>query len=153
MHALELKVPPPAVALVVAACMWLLAQVTPDLAISPWARWSVCIGLVVAGLACDAQGILAFRRARTTINPLRPERAQSLVVSGMYRVTRNPMYVGLVCFLTAWTAFLASPATLLGPAIFVGYITRFQIIPEERILLERFGEPYRAYMQQVPRWL
>ncbi len=132
---------------------WLLAQVTPDLAVSPWARWLVCIGLVAAGLACDAQGILAFRKARTTINPLRPERVQSLVVSGMYRVTRNPMYVGLVCFLTAWTVFLASPATLLGPAVFVVYITRFQIIPEERILLERFGEQYRAYIQRVPRWL
>lgn len=152
-HALELKVPPPVVALVLAAGMWPLAQFTPDLILPSWARWPMCIGLLAAGLACDAQGLLAFRRARTTINPLRPERTRSLVVSGMYRVTRNPMYLGLVCILAAWTVFLESPATLVGPVIFVGYITRFQIVPEERLLLEHFGEQYRAYLQRVPRWL
>lgn len=153
MNKLEHLVPPPVVALLLAALMWWLATWPPAW---PWSgeyRMPVVWLLVVAGCVFDLSGLVAFLRRRTTINPLRPEQASSLVTRGVYRVTRNPMYVGLACLLLAWAAFLWAPWTLLGPVCFVAWITRFQIVPEERVLDRLFGEDYRAYRARVRRWL
>jgi protein-S-isoprenylcysteine O-methyltransferase Ste14 len=153
MSKLEHLVPPPLVAFLLAAGMWWLAAWPPAW---PWAgelRWPLVLALVVAGLLFDLSGLLVFLRRRTTINPLRPERASVLVTSGAYRITRNPMYVGLGCLLLAWAVYLWSPWSLLGPVFFVAWITRFQIVPEERVLEEKFGEDYRAYRARVRRWL
>jgi protein-S-isoprenylcysteine O-methyltransferase Ste14 len=109
--------------------------------------------IALAGIAFSAAGVLAFRRARTTVNPTRPEEATQLVRSGVYRITRNPMYVGLACLLVAWAVFLSSPWALLGPLAFVLYIGRFQIAPEERALAKLFGSDYSAYQAEVRRWL
>jgi len=81
------------------------------------------------------------------------DRASSVVTSGAYRFSRNPMYVGLTCLLLSLSAFMASPWTLLGPLFFVLYITRFQIVPEERVMEARFGAPYLIYKRQVRRWI
>jgi protein-S-isoprenylcysteine O-methyltransferase Ste14 len=133
--------------------MWLLSQAGTPLVVDDMVRYGVTAVLVATGLGFDVLGLLAFRAARTTVNPLHPEKASALVSAGVYRVTRNPMYVGMLCLLLAWAAFLATPAALVGPLLFVLYITRFQIIPEERILRERFGESYVEYMKQVRRWI
>lgn len=110
--------------------------------------------LVAVGLSFDLSGLLAFRASRTTINPLRPERASSLVTGGVYQITRNPMYVGMLFLLLALGLYLAHwPALLLGPLAYVLYLNRFQIAPEERVLLGLFGEEYRAYTGRVRRWL
>ena len=82
-----------------------------------------------------------------------PERASALVERGIYRHTRNPMYLGLLCLLLGWTLALGQWAALLGPLVFVVYITRFQIVPEERVLLAHFGAAYDDYRQRVRRWL
>lgn len=79
--------------------------------------------------------------------------ALELNTHGVYRVTRNPIYVGLACVLLAWAAFLAVPWVLIGPFAFVAYITRFQIVPEEHALVTAFGEAYRRYRASVRRWL
>lgn len=153
MQALETRVPPPLVAIVLGGAMWLLARATPGVPMPPMLRWGLVVTLLAVGLSFDVRGLLAFLRARTTVNPLRPQRASHLVTAGVYRRTRNPMYVGLVFFLTAVAVGLAAPAALLGPVAFVAYITRFQIQPEERALQRLFGEEYRAYCERVPRWL
>lgn len=150
---LEHRLPPPVVALLLAAGMWWLAAWPPAW---PWTgegRWPLVLALVVVGLLFDLSGLVVFLRQRTTINPLRPERASSLVTGGVYRITRNPMYVGLCCLLLAWALFLWSPWTLLGPVLFVAWITRLQIVPEERELERKFGDDYRAYRARVRRWL
>jgi protein-S-isoprenylcysteine O-methyltransferase Ste14 len=133
--------------------MWLLSQASAPLVVDDMVRYGVAAVLVATGLGFDVLGLLAFRAARTTVNPLHPEKASALVSAGVYRVTRNPMYVGMLSLLLAWAAFLATPVALVGPLLFALYITRFQIIPEERILRERFGEPYVEYMKQVRRWI
>jgi protein-S-isoprenylcysteine O-methyltransferase Ste14 len=107
----------------------------------------------VVGFLLAFSGIAAFRCARTTIDPHRPEAASSLVVGGVYRYTRNPMYLGLTMLLLAWTLYLAVPAALAGPLLFAAYITRFQIIPEERVLAQKFGADYAAYLRKVRQWL
>ncbi|UJW81164.1 methyltransferase family protein [Hydrogenophaga sp. SL48] len=153
MSALELKVPPPIVALVLALLMWLtpayagLVQI-PLMARVLWAVLLVCIGQGIA-----IAGMLAFRRAKTTVNPVKASQASSLVVQGVYRYTRNPMYVGLLLALLAWAVFLANPFSLSWVVLFVLYITRFQIIPEERVLTSLFGAEYEAYKGRVRRWV
>jgi len=75
------------------------------------------------------------------------------VSSGIYAVTRNPMYVGLLLVLIALAIFLSSPWTLVGPAAYFLYIGRFQIAPEERALTALFGTEYTEYLSKVRRWL
>ena len=153
MNALELKIPPPVVALVMACAMWGLSLVTPLLEISGPMRIASAITIAVLGAGFDLTAVILFFRRRTTVNPMKPAKTSSLVVTGIYTVTRNPMYVGMVFFLTAWTVYLACAWALVGPVAFVLYINRFQIEPEERMLLKKYGARYKAYMSKVRRWL
>ena len=152
MKSLELKIPPPAVAALVAATMWGISLITP-LLVPLFTRVSAAIIFALAGSAFSLAGVISFRRAKTTVNPMKPETATSLVSSGIYSVTRNPMYVGLLLVLIAWAAYLSSAWALLGPLGFVLYISRFQIAPEERVLSTLFGSEYTAYQSRVRRWL
>ena len=96
---------------------------------------------------------MSFRRARTTVNPLKPETSAALVSTGVYSFTRNPMYLGMALALFAWAVYLSSVWSLLGPVLFALYITRFQIVPEERVLDGLFGASFAAYKKRVRRWL
>lgn len=153
MRALELKIPPPVVALLCAALMWGIAYALPGLAWLQGLRGPLAAVLAVCGLACDVSGLIAFRRHRTTVNPLAPDRATAIVQDGIYRYTRNPMYLGMALLLTAWAVWQANPLCLLVLPVFIAYITRFQILPEERILLARFGDAYAQYLRAVRRWV
>ena len=153
MQTLELKIPPPAVAILLSVAMWFVSRFGPSIDLPLLAR-SVAFGvLAVAGGAIGLAGNVEFKRARTTPNPFEPQQASSLVTTGVYRFTRNPMYLGLLMVLLGWAAFLCSAASLLGPAAFVAYIARFQIGPEERVLSAKFGAAYSAYLARVRRWL
>jgi len=153
MRALELRIPPPVVALLIAAAMWGVAMAAPMSFVPERVRLLAAIAIALAGLATAGSGVVAFRRAKTTVNPLRPETSSSLVTSGIYRFTRNPMYVGLAVVLLGWAVFLTSAWTLPGPLVFALYMTRFQIVPEERILTGLFGATYSEYQAKVRRWL
>jgi protein-S-isoprenylcysteine O-methyltransferase Ste14 len=153
MRALELKIPPPVVAALLAGAMWGISTVAPPVDVAPAVRTSAAAILVLVGLMFDAAGIYAFWRARTTINPLKPANTSSLVCSGVYRITRNPMYVGMLFLLTAWAVWLSCAWALPVLPLFVLYINRFQIAPEEKILAAKFGEEYADYQARVRRWL
>lgn len=150
---LELKIPPPLVALLLALAMGAFAGLGPAL---PWpegTRRGVALALAALGAGFDFAGLIAFLRHRTTINPLTPRKTSALVTTGVYRITRNPMYVGLLLFLTAWAVWLGAAWPLLAPLGFVAYITRFQIRPEERALTALFGDDFTTYTTRVRRWL
>jgi protein-S-isoprenylcysteine O-methyltransferase Ste14 len=153
MRALEHRIPPPLVGLLVGAGMWALAGVGPRLHLPTGLRWSAVALFIAAGLAFDVLGIAAFRASRTTVNPLKPERASALVTGGVYRVTRNPMYVGMACLLLAWAVHLSAVLPFAGVVVFVLFINRFQIRPEERVLETVFGRDYVTYATRVRRWL
>lgn len=153
MQWLEHKIPPPAVAALAGAAMWLAAPLGPALTLGSTPRHVLAAILVIVAVAFDLLGLLAFRASRTTINPLRPERATALVTGGVYRITRNPMYLGLCLILLAWAIYLSALLPFLGPVIYVLYMTRFQILPEERALGRLFGEQYARYATRVRRWL
>lgn len=150
---LELRFPPPFVALAAILLMWLLSHILPRTDALGSARIPVATGLAFLGIAFVVSGATQFKRMQTTLNPRRPEEASILVTNGVCRITRNPMYVGLMIILLGWAAFLASPVSLGGVVAFITYINRFQIMPEERILLEKFGDEYRKYLGSPRRWI
>ena len=152
-RSLENRIPPPLVGAIVAVFMWSISALGPRLPIAPWVSYLLTALFAAAGLTFDLLGILAFRASRTTINPLKPERASALVTGGVYRVTRNPMYVGLALLLLAWASYLSALLPFAGPVLLVLWITRFQIRPEERVLQGIFGEAYSSYAARVRRWL
>ena len=141
--------------LLCAGLMKLLASWLPlaALPLPPAAATGLALVLAAAGAVSGMAGVVAFARQRTSVNPHRPERTSALVTGGIYRFTRNPMYLGMLCFLLAWALWLSTPLALLGVALYVGYLNRFQIGPEERVLEERFGTRFTSYCATVRRWL
>ena len=153
MTSLELRVPPLAVLLIAGLLMGLTALWAPALAWPTQIRIGAGAGILTLGILIAVSGVVAFRRARTTVNPLRPDGASSLVASGIYRYTRNPMYLGMLLVLIGWAVYLARPWALLVLPVFVAYMNRFQIMPEERELARHFGAEFQAYRARVRRWL
>jgi protein-S-isoprenylcysteine O-methyltransferase Ste14 len=153
MLSLELKVPPLLLTALFALAMWLQASLTPALNFS-WPGQTLLAALlaILAGAIVSA-GILAFRRAQTTVNPTQPNASSSVVSHGIYGYTRNPMYVGFCWLLLALAALLGNLLTLLWLPLFVAYLNRYQIIPEERALQANFAAEYSAYLARVRRWI
>lgn len=153
MRFLEARIPAPVVAILVGAAMKWYA-VREGIRIDPTPlRMYVGLALAQASAVLALTAMVTMRRARTTINPLDPGRASQLVTGGVFRLSRNPIYVSLLFLLLAYAIRLDSPAVWIAPVFFVLYVTRFQIQPEERALQAKFGEAYAAYRQRTRRWL
>ena len=133
--------------------MWATARYTPQLQIPRGARIAGSLLIAACGLLIAESGVFAFRRAQTTVNPMNIEAASRLVVTGIYKHSRNPMYVGVTMILLAWGLYLAAPWAWIGPPAFALYIRRFQILPEERVMQAKFGAAYDDYRRRVRRWL
>ncbi|RQM78688.1 isoprenylcysteine carboxylmethyltransferase family protein [Aeromonas jandaei] len=145
---LELRLPPPLVFVCCAAAMWWVRGEThPGMGM-----WSLIALLFAAGAIMGFGALFRFRHHKTTVSPTRPHETRHLVTGGVYRISRNPMYLGLFCWLAAWGCYLGGVWVCAGPALLALWLTRFQIMPEERLLRARFGEEYARYCQQVRRW-
>jgi protein-S-isoprenylcysteine O-methyltransferase Ste14 len=153
MRALELKVPPPLAALLFGVAMWAAARLLPAVDVPGQLRFAIASACAGIGVILAILGVWAFRQAKTTVNPVNPEKASSVVTGGVYSYTRNPMYVGLTALLVGWAIWLSAPWVFLGPVAFMLYLMRFQIIPEERIMSAKFGRDYDDYRNRVRRWL
>lgn len=153
MRFLENRIPPPLVAAGFAVAMWALSRFVAGVDLPLAVRLAVSALALLAAASLGLAGVAGFWRARTTVNPHRPQAASTLVTSGVYRVSRNPMYLAVALGLLALSLWLAFPWSLLGVLGFVLYLNRFQIAPEERALEARFGEDYRRYRAAVRRWL
>ncbi|BFM18196.1 isoprenylcysteine carboxylmethyltransferase family protein [Maricurvus nonylphenolicus] len=153
---LENKIPPPLVMVISAAAMWLIAANTPVAflaTLSSSLYWGLIFLLFISGLGIGLGGMLSFKHAQTTINPLKPESASNLVSSGIFQYTRNPMYISLTLMLCSWGVYLQSAWAWILVPVFMLYITRCQIIPEERAMQQLFGEEFEQYKMRVRRWL
>jgi protein-S-isoprenylcysteine O-methyltransferase Ste14 len=153
MSALDTRIPPPLVGLIMGAAAWLASWLSTPTSIAFPVRLTAAIGLALLGLAISFAGVRTVRRAQTTLNPLKPETATALVTHGIYNHTRNPMYLGMAAWLLGWSAWLGTPLGLIGAPLFVLYMNRFQIGPEERALGQLFGAEFSAYQSRVRRWL
>ncbi|MDH5691742.1 MAG: isoprenylcysteine carboxylmethyltransferase family protein [Gammaproteobacteria bacterium] len=150
---MEQKIPPLLLTLLCALMMWGIANVMPQSSFP--AAYSFQISMILAALAVFVAGcgVYAFRIAKTTMNPLKTDGVSSLVNSGIYRFTRNPMYLGFYLILLAWGVYLTNYLALAGSLLFVFYMNRYQILPEERALERIFGDSFERYKQDVRRWI
>jgi protein-S-isoprenylcysteine O-methyltransferase Ste14 len=153
MRWLEHKIPPPVVDLAAAGLMWGIANWLPGPQLPTAVRLWGALALAGLGVFIALAGVIHFARAKTTVNPLRPERASALVTGGVFRFSRNPMYLGMALVLLGWAVALSSAASLLALAAAVWYLDRFQIQPEERVLRAHFGEAFEAYCRRTRRWV
>ncbi len=153
MNALALKVPPVAQVIITAAAMYGVSKMVPALTFSLNGSTALAVGLGVMGLSLGVMGVTQFRKAQTTPNPQALEKVSSLVTSGIYRYSRNPMYLGLVLILLGWAFYLSHFLAFVLLPVFILYMTRFQIQPEEQMMARKFGKTYQAYLNKVRRWI
>ena len=146
-------VPPPIVAAIAGLVMWAVDRKLEFGKVESAFQTPAAIVLLVVGLLLMFVAAASLFSAKTTVNPLRPSRASSLVTTGIFRLSRNPIYLGDLLVLAALAVWLGNVVNLLLLVPFVWYINRFQIIPEERALADRFGASYVAYCSRVRRWL
>lgn len=153
MEHFELRIPPPVVTLIGAILIWLSYKILPFLNFGFKGQLGIGIILIILAGVLGMGGILSFYKVSTTINPGKPELSTSLVTDGIYKFTRNPMYLGLFFGLCGFAVLLGNPLNILILILFVLYITRFQIMPEERRLREKFGVEYEDFLRTTRRWI
>ena len=153
MNALALKVPPVAQVIITAAAMYGVSKMVPALTFSLNGSTALAVGLGMMGMSLGVMGVTQFRIAQTTPNPQALEKVSSLVTSGIYRYSRNPMYLGLVLILLGWAFYLSHFLSFVLLPVFILYMTRFQIQPEEQMMARKFGKTYQAYLNKVRRWI
>jgi len=150
---LKTKIPSPAYMLTFASMMWLLDKHFSlfNWMNGPWNKFGLII--IGAAIVLDFWSLFIFYLAKTTPNPMSPSNTNYLVTSGLYRYSTNPMYLGLLVMLIGWVFYLGSLGPLLMLPLFVWTLTKQQIIPEEAILKEKFGQEYRNYQRRVRSWI
>ena len=150
---LELKIPPLLIMVIFGIISWLIAIYTPS------SEWLVNIQIAatsfffVTGSLFLLSSLSLFRKNKTTVNPLEPKATSIIVTTGIYSISRNPMYVGMLLYLLSRGLYLSNYFSILMNAGFIFYINVFQIIPEEKILTQQFGQKYKKYQSQVRRWI
>lgn len=157
MHILETRIPPLVLVFLFAFIMYALSLSSASYTMLPKDFDSLQKGLytllTLSGLGLAIAGVLSFRKAKTTVDPRDPTKSEKLVVVGVYRLTRNPMYVGFLLWLLAWGIYLNDVASFLFAFLFIPYMNRFQIRVEERFLQQQFGDSFSSYITKVRRWL
>lgn len=153
---LELKCPPPIVLIISAITAMIISQKNIEFIQQKMTSLDDFIWPLVffiAGSVIALAGIIEFSRFKTTIHPTHPEKTTSLVTSGIYQFTRNPMYLGLLIILLGWADLLDSFLAYSGALMFYLYISTFQIKPEEEVMKDKFSQEFSQYCTQVRRWL
>lgn len=147
---MKLRIPPVVVFALCALLMWGMARYVSVVSVR---SLYVAGGCVAVGTCSALSGVISFRRARTTLNPYKITGSKQLVTWGVYAISRNPMYLGMAMILVGWAFWLGEMLALLGVLFFMAYMTRFQIVPEEKALEAKFGEAFGRYCQRTRRWL
>lgn len=150
---LDTRIPPPILAVGFAAAMGFSASVLQPSPLPLLLRLACAVPVFIVAGRFGFPAVAAFNRAGTTINPVAVDRATALVTEGIYRRSRNPMYVALTALLLCLAIALGQPWQLAGPLLFALYIQAFQITPEERAMAAKFGQDYAQYRQTVRRWI
>lgn len=153
MKFLELKIPPVALVIVYLGLMTLVAQYWPGYILLLPFQALIAILLTLLGITIALLGVVSFRKAKTTVNPTKPDSASSVVDSGIFRFTRNPMYLGMLMLLAGYAVELAALSSYCLAMTFILYMNQFQIKPEERALDKLFGKAYSDYKSKVRRWI
>ena len=148
-----MKMPPPVIALIAVITLFIVHWMLPFLSIRIPGQSILGGLLILAGIAVAVVAVRGFFQAETTIRPDEVDKASTLVTSGLYRFTRNPMYLGLALLIAGIGLALGTMFVPIVLAVFVWVITTKQIIPEERALENIFGQDYVSYKNDVRRWI
>ena len=148
---METKIPPPIVTLIFGFATYLSRKIFPEIEI----QYSSFFGifLLLLGFFILISAVKLFRNDKTTVNPLSPEQATKLVTNGIFKLSRNPMYLGMAVILASVAVFFNIIGGIISMALFCLYITKFQIIPEEKAMKELFAQDFERYMQATRRWI
>jgi len=149
---MKLKLPPVVVVTLFAGFMYVLARFLPFGGFDFFGSRYLMYCLLGLAFLIGALAVFQFVRSKTTVDPMVPNKAAKLVTSGLYKFSRNPMYLAMLLLLLALGIWLGNAFNTLLAAGFVGYMNRFQIIPEEETLNQLFGKEYREYCKMVRRW-
>lgn len=150
---MQLLIPPPIIAALAGGLIWLIDRLFPHYSFDVPGGHFIAMALIVLGATIDFAATRKFIKEKTTYSPFSPQKSTSLVKNGLYQYSRNPMYLGLLIILVGVFFYISN---ILGALVIYGFIeaiTRLQIISEEKILEEIFGDEYRAYKRRVRRWL
>ena len=150
---MKLKIPPPLIALIFSVLMWGVSLLSNHAPLESAVVVPLSVLIFLAGLAINISAAISFRKANTTMNPRKPKKATNLVDTGVYKLSRNPMYLGLLFILIGWTIWLGSVFNIAILLLFIWYITVFQIVPEEKVLEVLFAEEFESYRSRVRRWI
>jgi len=150
---MKLKIPPAFQMLFFIGLMWGIARLTNIKHFDFPQQKNLSRLFFAMGITIGIAALYAFRKARTTVDPTQPEKATKLVVMSIYKLTRNPMYLGMLLILIGFAIRLGNIYSFLGPILYVWYISTYQIKPEEEALLKLFGEEYTSYCRKVRRWI
>lgn len=151
MKALETKIPPPVVTFLFLILIFVFKDVTNRFSL-PYQN-AIALFFLVLGFVFAASAMRVFKKIKTTINPLNPEKATALVVTGVFKRSRNPMYFGLLNLLLSFSIYLGSFSGFFFIPLFITYIHFFQIIPEEKAMEKLFGNAFKDYCSKVRRWI
>ena len=148
---LKTKIPPPLVTIAFGILIYYSTEIIPSVTFT----FQGFLGalFLIAGLGVMISAILTFRRLQTTINPLQPDTASSLASTGVFKLSRNPMYLAMLLILIALALYTGAVASIFLLPGFIIYISVFQIVPEEQAMRELFSEAYADYCEQVRRWI
>ncbi len=149
---LSLKIPPPLIAFGAVLFLYALNNFAPLYRINFLYQSYLSISVVCIGTTIALIAIVKFKQLQTPIDPRQPDKTHRLANSGIYKISRNPMYLGILLILVGIGIYLGAVSGLLAIATFVTYITKYQIIPEEKVLTMKFKERYQKYSRNVPRW-
>jgi protein-S-isoprenylcysteine O-methyltransferase Ste14 len=148
---METKIPPPLVTLIFGLSIYFSRELFPTIEI----KYSFYVGifLLLLGFLILISAVRLFRIDHTTVNPLSPKQATKLVTEGIFKFSRNPMYLGMACVLASLAMFFNIIGGIVFIALFCAYITKFQIVPEEKAMLDLFSEDFDQYKQTTRRWI
>jgi len=148
---LNTKIPPPVVTILFAIMIFYFSDnfAYVDLPFKIY----ISLFFISLGFIVTFSSARNFKKKDTTVNPMKPNETTKLVTDGFFKITRNPMYLGMLLFLLGLSIYNGLIVGLIFLPLFVGYITYFQIIPEENAMLEIFGEEFKVYMKKVRRWI
>ena len=149
---MKLKLPPVLIFVIFSILMYVLSLVLPFGDFEFFGREVLILFLLGMGALVGFISLIQFYIAKTSIDPRTPSKASDLVTNGLYKFSRNPMYLALLMVLLAWGLWLGNAFNTLLAAGFVGYLNKFQIIPEEKALSDMYGKAYKHYCTQVRRW-
>ena len=146
-----LKIPPPILVLILASSNYFSSKKIDLIHLPNQDLISILILLI--GMLILINPIFKFIKSKTTIDPIKFKKVNKLITSGIYKYSRNPMYLGLLMIVISTSIFYLNIFSITTPLFFYFWINRFQIKREEIFLTEKFGKEYLLYKAKTRRWI